>query len=157
MKKVGEIMKPKVFVIDLDGTLLNSNGEISHRSCSALIKASNQGFKLIIATARPPRTVNRLLPDILHNICSYIYYNGAMIKCTESNFSFHLSIDSSLSAEILDFCLLQDPNINISIEVEDQWFALEGFHPTMLKWVRDQPVMVKLEEIKMLKPTKILV
>jgi len=65
--------------------------------------------------------------------------------------------DSSLSAEILDFCLLQDPNINISIEVEDQWFALEGFDPTMLKWVRDQPVMVKLEEIKMLKPTKILV
>jgi Cof subfamily protein (haloacid dehalogenase superfamily) len=150
-------MKTKAFVIDLDGTLVSSNKQVSDRNCSALIRAYNQGIKIIIATARPPRAVSWLLPEALHDICSFIYYNGAMIACKESNFSFHVSIDAELSAQILDFCLLQNSNINISIEVEDKWFSLKEFDYSILRSVRGKPVVKKLEEIKNLNPTKIIV
>lgn len=149
-------MKYKAFVIDLDGTLVNSDKKVSKRNCNTVIRAYNQGYKIIIATARPPRAVRWLLPNELHDKCSYIYYNGAMIRCNHSNYSFHVSIDAKLSAQILDFCLLQDPELNISIEAEDKWYSLREFDYSILKSVRGKPEIKNLKEIKSLNPTKII-
>lgn len=150
-------MKYKAFVIDLDGTLVNSNKQVSDRSINALMRAYNHGIKLIVATARPPRAVNWLLPEVLHDKVSYIYYNGAMINCNDSNFSFHVSINAELSAQIIDFCLLHNSNIDVSFEVEDKWYSLKEFDYSVLKSVGGKPEVKSLEELKTLDPTKILV
>ncbi|WP_256762144.1 HAD family hydrolase [Cohnella sp. WQ 127256] len=147
----------KAFVLDLDGTLVDSNKQVSDRSCKAITNAYHQGIKIIIATARPPRAVSWLLPEVLQDICSYVYYNGAMIRCNDSNFSFHTTIDAELSAQILEFCLLQDSNVEISIEVEDRWFCLKEFDYSILKSVGGKPEVKDLEELKTFNPTKIIV
>lgn len=156
MKGGDREMKIKAFVIDLDGTLLNSNKQVSERSCKALMNAHEQGFRIIIATARPPRAVARLLPENVHHLCSYIYYNGAMINCKKSNFLFHTSIDTDLAAEIMDYGLLLNPDIDLSIEVLDQWISPKEFNDAFLKSVGDQPEIMKLEQIKKLQPTKMM-
>ncbi|MBP2898882.1 HAD-IIB family hydrolase [Escherichia coli] len=149
-------MRYKAFVIDLDGTLVDSNKQVSDRSIHALIQAYNQGIKLIVATARPPRAVSWLLPEVLHDKVSYVYYNGALINCKDTNFSFHVSIDAELSAEILDFCLFHHPNIDLSFEVQDKWYSLKEFDYAVVKSVGGQPEVKSLEEIKKLEPTKII-
>lgn len=44
--------KIKMIVMDMDGTLLTSNNEISHRTKDALIEAEKKGIKLVLASGR---------------------------------------------------------------------------------------------------------
>jgi len=46
-------MKVKVIVLDIDGTLLNSEKRISDLTKNALIQAQENGVKIILASGRP--------------------------------------------------------------------------------------------------------
>ena len=43
-------MTCKLIIMDMDGTLLTSQGEISKRTYDALIKAQEKGIKVILAS-----------------------------------------------------------------------------------------------------------
>lgn len=42
----------KLVAIDLDGTLLNSNGEVSEKTKNALNKAMDKGVEIVIASRK---------------------------------------------------------------------------------------------------------
>lgn len=67
-----------VAALDLDDTLLRSDGKISDRTLAALHNWQAAGRRLVIATGRPHRSVEPVLPVELHNI-PLICYNGAEI------------------------------------------------------------------------------
>ena len=48
----------KLVAIDLDGTLLNSYGEVSSKNKQAIEKAEKQGTKVVIASGRPLSSVS---------------------------------------------------------------------------------------------------
>ena len=54
----------ELFVTDLDGTLLNSNKEVSIKSIEILNKLIDDGVNFTVATARTPATVVDLLQDV---------------------------------------------------------------------------------------------
>ena len=54
----------ELFVTDLDGTLLNSNKEVSIKSTEILNKLIDNGVNFTVATARTPATVVDLLQDV---------------------------------------------------------------------------------------------
>ena len=72
-------MKIYLLAIDLDGTLLNSGKDISPTTEGILRSARREhGVKVVLATARPPRTVlpfHRRLNLDTPLIC----YNGALV------------------------------------------------------------------------------
>lgn len=148
-------MSIKAIVVDLDGTLLNSSKQVSERSCAALQHAHKKGIKIIVATARPPRSVAWLLPQKLQDISSFVYYNGAMIHCSNTGFAYHQTIDSSVSAQILQH-ILSEQHADISFEVADQWFALRQFDPAVIQAVRGEPIIKTLKELQELSPSKII-
>lgn len=47
---------PRVIATDLDGTLLGAAGLVSDRNRQALIAAADAGAKVVVSTARPPRS-----------------------------------------------------------------------------------------------------
>ncbi|TVY06999.1 HAD hydrolase family protein [Paenibacillus cremeus] len=49
-------------VLDLDGTLLNLQKRVSDRNLAAVLDSHALGVRIIIATARPFRSVKSLLP-----------------------------------------------------------------------------------------------
>lgn len=49
--------RPRLLAIDLDGTLLRTDGTVSARSRRALSQARTAGVIVLLATARPPRDV----------------------------------------------------------------------------------------------------
>lgn len=53
----------KLFITDLDGTLLNSESQVSHRSAKIISDLSQHGALITVATARTPATVERLLQN----------------------------------------------------------------------------------------------
>ncbi|MDD7911048.1 Cof-type HAD-IIB family hydrolase [Pseudovibrio exalbescens] len=67
----------RVFFIDLDGTLVNSEGAISLRSREALKTAQSLGYSVVLATGRPANVVEALCEE-LELVGPYIALNGGV-------------------------------------------------------------------------------
>lgn len=145
-------MKFPLVVLDLDGTLLNSNKEISQRSYNAITECISLGMKFIFATARPPRAVRSFMKEELLRLSSFIYYNGAYIECEHTGINDHVPIESETTAE----CLNCNPDLDLSLEVKDEWMSLREYDYTTLIKVKDNPIVKPLEDLKRLEASKIL-
>lgn len=149
-------MKYSIIVLDLDGTFLNSEKQISERNYNAVLKCYQKGMKIIFATARPPRSVNHFLPEDLRCIGSFIYYNGAYIACPLTGINHHELISSNLTAELLDYCLNSNPELDINLEVKDEWMSLKEYEYSSITKVKEFPVVKSLDELKNQEATKVL-
>jgi HAD superfamily hydrolase (TIGR01484 family) len=65
----------KLVAIDLDGTLLNDSKEVAEHTVAALKGLPRRGVRVVIASARPPRSVKRF-HDLLGLDTLSIHYNG---------------------------------------------------------------------------------
>jgi len=72
-------MNYKLICIDMDGTLLNTQKEVSHRNRKALINASEKGVKVVISSGR---AYNFAVPfvDYTEQEIPIITANGALVK-----------------------------------------------------------------------------
>ena len=55
-------MTKKIIAVDLDGTLLNSDSQISDFTKETIKKVTEKGHQVIITTGRPLPYVKRFLP-----------------------------------------------------------------------------------------------
>ncbi len=113
----------KLVAIDLDGTLLRSNKHLSTANAKAIAQATNQGIHIILASARPPRSVR----DIYHHLALdtlQVNYNGALVHdMPRGKHVFHQPMSATLAKKIVNFARKMDPNVVISIEVLDKWYT----------------------------------
>lgn len=74
-------MKFKLLVLDLDGTLTNAKKEITPRNREVLIRAQEQGIRLVLASGRPTYGIAPLADELqLDRFGGYILaYNGGEI------------------------------------------------------------------------------
>ena len=72
----------KLVAIDLDGTLLNSQKEISLRNKQALMAAKQAGVKVVICTGRPLAAIGPYLEELgLQDEGDYsITFNGGLVQ-----------------------------------------------------------------------------
>ncbi len=77
----------KLIALDLDGTLLNDNKELTEKTAEALLSLKNRGMKIVFATGRPTKGVTRYVNQLhLHDIDDYLVtYNGAYVINMASN------------------------------------------------------------------------
>jgi Cof subfamily protein (haloacid dehalogenase superfamily) len=146
----------KALVFDLDGTLLNSKKEISQRTQETLMRCYQSGFTLFIATARPPRSVSKMVPNELLNCASAVYYNGAYVKDIDGK-TMSYTISSTDSSELIDFMCNYNETDAISIESEDILYALSD--KTFAKNAKHMvlpPTIVSRSDFKRLPANKIL-
>lgn len=150
-------MKPKAIVIDLDGTLLNSDKSISAKSIEVLTRIKKTGIRLVFATARPPRSINYDKCDI-KEMGSMVYYNGAYIDCNITGISCHLGIDPKLGSEVIDYISQLDEEAEVSVEIQDNWFSHKKLDYKVSEVMRTDhnPKFLDLESIKSRELTKIL-
>lgn len=87
----------RVVALDLDGTLLRSDGSISARTRSVLQRAQQRGLVLLSVTARPPRRVRQIAAELGLSglaICS----NGSVLYDVDSGRSL---TERRLSLEVI--------------------------------------------------------
>ena len=91
-------MSIKLIAVDIDGTLVNSQKEITPEVFSAIQDAKEAGVKVVIATGRPIAGVAKLLDDLqLRDEGDYVVtFNGALIQETATG---HEIISESLTYE----------------------------------------------------------
>lgn len=116
----------KCVVLDLDGTLLNSDQRISARSLRAVDESRARGIFVIVATGRPPRAVRHLLvTQALREFV--IYLDGALtIHESQGRVFDHRTIPSPVSTRITQAVLAVETRAIISFEVQDGWYCLES-------------------------------
>ena len=115
----------KLIAIDLDGTLLDDNKEISQDNKIAIQKAKTYGIKIIIASGRPYFRVKEILQqlDLNHNTDYVITYNGGCILIGDnSEIIYEQRLSNQNICEIINF--LEKYNGDIYLYCQDQIFSL---------------------------------
>ena len=77
-------MKYKLVAIDLDGTLLDSHGEVSEENKQAIKKLKDQGAEIVITSGRMSSSIKEIAEEIGANKY-FISGNGSMIYDIEQN------------------------------------------------------------------------
>lgn len=155
-------MKPiQAIVLDLDGTLLNSHKQVSPRNQAAVMALHARGIAVIIATARPLRSVKCLLPAEWLALGYQICYNGAFTVNEAVDVYEHLAIPRATAAEIYRFIKEQNGSIPVTIEVEDTAYAdciLTDEHRRIFGIPEDVPPLEVISgtEMETVSPSKIL-
>lgn len=150
----------QAIVLDLDGTLLDSDKFISPRNYSAVKRCYDLGIHIIVATARPPRAAEQFVKDIPF-VDFMVFYNGALIKCKSKQTQQHISIPIEVSQQISEFIRLNEPQSTITYEVNDLWYTCSPVPDTEsaqfgARSNEPKPQAVDYDFISSISPTKIL-
>lgn len=92
-------MKYKLLVLDVDGTLLNSQRELSKRTIQTLRKVQSIGIKVALASGRPTYGILPIAKAIDLDVHGgyIISYNGAqVISATDGQIIFERNIDPQM-------------------------------------------------------------
>lgn len=111
----------KLVAIDLDGTLLNSYGEVTPDTKAALQKAKKQGIEIVLASGRPISSTESLAVEL--GVDNYLISgNGAAVLDIKSQ---NLIYDRFLSKEkVLDIAKLCEQNsFFYNVYTEDEVIA----------------------------------
>jgi Cof subfamily protein (haloacid dehalogenase superfamily) len=111
----------RLIAIDLDGTLLSTRKQVSPRNATALRRAQDRGIRIVIASARPPRSV-RAIYRLLQLDTLQINYNGALIwDDPAAHAVFHRPLDGSLALRMIEMARRQFDEVIVHCEVLDRW------------------------------------
>lgn len=118
-------MSIKLVAIDLDGTLLNSNHEVSDENKEAIRNAKEQGVKVVLVTGRPLKAMLHILKECNLTEAGDIAltYNGGLVQWTQTGESirqitfkkeevidiYKLSQDLALPCNFIDLDVVHAP------------------------------------------------
>lgn len=91
----------KLVACDLDGTLFNSNMEVSEENVRAIHKAQKSGIEFLIATGRAPKQSRAIIRN--SNLkTGFINLNGALVFDTNDNLIVKHALPTAKAKKIVD-------------------------------------------------------
>ncbi len=152
---------PDAVAIDVDGTLLNSQSQLSGRNRKAIERCIGCGVPVVIATSRPTRSVRRLIGDKLTERCSLVLMNGAVtIGAPPLSGCYREILPDEISRGIVHYTLKTEPQATIGIEIDGYKFGANWDIPPSLLWELNSAtpdMLLSLEESLELKNSKITI
>ncbi|XJS10597.1 Cof-type HAD-IIB family hydrolase [Aerococcaceae bacterium WGS1372] len=125
----------KLFVSDMDGTLLNEQHVISERTAKAIKKLQQAGIEFVIATGRAYNSARPLLEA--HKIlCKMINLNGAAVYDQVGNIQTKIPLNTQTVHDILNY--LDETQTEFSI-MTDKFFYVndkEAFTQRLTQMLR---------------------
>lgn len=162
-------MKYKLVAVDMDGTLLDTNGKIRNETALAIKKTINNGVQFIVSTGRPIQGIKKY-NDILNLKGPAITYNGAMIVSLENGeILYEQSLKKSDAKKILNIgnkneitmCVWSKNQLYVNIlnDKVNNYIKLSGVKPILIynyQELLEKPIskilwydtVEKLEEVK---------
>lgn len=111
-----------LIALDLDGTLLTDDLRITERSREAIRRARERGAAVLLASARPPRSMRRYHRDLGLDT-PVVAYNGALVWDVAAGTSLlHKPLVPDAARALVAFLRRRDPALNISLECGDRWY-----------------------------------
>ena len=111
----------KIIALDLDGTLLNSYGEITPRTKEAIKRAIEKGSKIVLASGRPVSAIENIADEIGSKEF-LISGNGALVYDIEAqNVIYDKFLSRQQVLDIVDIC--EENSIYYNIYTEEEVIA----------------------------------
>ena len=111
----------KLIAIDLDGTLLNSYGQVSERNREALKKAQEKGIQIVLASGRSTNSVKNISNELGDNnyiICG----NGSLVYDLQSDeIIYDKFIEKKKALQIIKIC--EENSIYYNVYTENMVIA----------------------------------
>lgn len=114
-------MDIKLFVTDLDGTLLPSGAEVPRRNIEAAQRAVRAGVTVTIATGRMYRAALPVARALGVDV-PIITYNGAVIKSVSGKVYDENFLPPDVVREVLSFCRARDWHVQLYAD-DELYFA----------------------------------
>lgn len=114
----------KLIAIDLDGTLLNSQGQISKGNLAAIRLAENLGVKIVLCTGRPYLSMKNFVAEIgfVHPEDYIITFNGGQIQKATTG---EVIISDTLSLEDMLRWDQEMKHLELPMNIIDQDYVYE--------------------------------
>jgi Cof subfamily protein (haloacid dehalogenase superfamily) len=113
----------RMVAIDLDGTLLNRSKQVSDQTVRALRCLPGSNVRVVIASARPPRSVRGFYRALGLDTLQ-INYNGALIWDEPAGRAvFHRPMDPFVVQRIVALARDLFDDVLVSCEILDRWFT----------------------------------
>ena len=109
----------KAICSDIDGTLLNSERDLSPR-LKSVIRQFPEDFPVILASSRMPDAMRHLLKDLNKPNEPLIAYNGGFVLDGKGNVLDSVSIPLGLVAKILE--MTKKTEIHVSLYHGENWY-----------------------------------
>jgi hypothetical protein len=132
----------KILFFDVDGTLLNFNGEMSLSTQIALNKAKENGHRVFICTGRSRFALSKNLLDF--NFDGIVGAAGAYVEC-EGNEIFHHFMPQDDINKVLALCKKQD--LIYSCQTKDQMLMTERSKQRVIEYFKEKKGLSE-DEIK---------
>lgn len=149
----------RLIATDLDGTLLDENGEVSPANAEALADAVAAGITVCIATGRSHASASRFARELGIGDSIVISYNGAMVRrVAEDEPLLHVPVDAGLASAIVHHCISE--RLHLDYFIDDNLYVTHVDYWARLYLARtgDMPIPVgDLRQFDGRTPTKLLV
>ena len=100
----------RLYVSDMDGTLLGSDSRVSARSAEVLSRVGREGALFTVATARTPATVQPLLAGVYSKLPAIVMTGAALWDRTAQRFIDPVTMGAQLEKETVDRFLAHGVN-----------------------------------------------
>jgi hydroxymethylpyrimidine pyrophosphatase-like HAD family hydrolase len=137
-------MSRRLIAIDLDGTLLGEDSELSTRSADAVRAVSAAGHEVVVATGRPPHLISIFGDELAGSVGYVIATNGSLIsRFPEADGSSELlqllSFDLEAAHRVVRGLRERDPRFGFALATDAGFAAESGFAERMPADVADAP------------------
>lgn len=113
----------RMIALDVDGTLLRSDKRLSPRVTQAVVRAADAGVAVVLASARPPRSL-RDIHRFLKLETLQINYNGALVHDPISRkHVHHKPLPPELASRVVKYARRVDADVVVSLEILDKWYT----------------------------------
>lgn len=130
----------KLLATDLDGTLLDSLGQVSQANIDAIFKASECGLKVIPATARSIRTTKKIAYLAGMGPLAICQNGAAMYDLENERLIYHQPLELDNSVQIINELRKCAPGVIFAVEKLDLFIPENEFFPTLLPGLTQDPV-----------------
>lgn len=122
-------MSKKIFVFDIDGTLVNDNNIIQRATKKTLIEIHKKGNFIILASARPAPSIKEIARKLSVPVTGIIALNGA-VAFYKDEIILAESISKTTFKKIID--LAKNNNIHLNVYTKNNWY-IENQSPYLVK------------------------
>jgi len=151
--------EPKLIALDLDGTLLTHDKQISSRNKAAIAKAQEREVAVVLASGRTHEATSRyakMLDMSASNIV--ISYNGARVGTLGGELLYERGVSADQAAYVIDYA--QEHGLHLNFYWEDVLYVREINEWSRLYQNRTGSVpnpIGSLDKMKGRAPTKLLI
>ena len=111
-----------IVLLDIDGTLVDSNDQISHNTKSPLNRLEKNEIPVILCSARSPSGVEMVVRQVgLHS--PIVCYGGSLILDADRSIIEDTGIGGDSAVEFKQFAAREFPNITVSAYMYDIWLV----------------------------------